>query len=529
MKMSTKVALIALLWIAAINTGTINADANLRLQMTHAWLTGTEEVSRDYLPNSRAGYFAVVNGVGGRRYVPFDLGQSMLMLPGDWLGTQLHQWFPKVGERDFRGLVVNLTIFVPLNVAAVVACFWLLRVFEFNERIAGLTSIAWLLGTTVLHYAQVPQQNNQLLLFTTIAYAAALACVKRGNPRFAMLSGLALGAAFLIRFTSFIHVFTVSIFLAGCMAYQSRDKLKVLKVLGFLIVGFMPLALVERVFTYIRYGSFWTSGQSFAIAQLYADPMWSALPEVPANYPFNNPPHVGILGVLFSPAKSIFIYDPLLLPCLVLGIVLWKKLSPYIQWYLVCGIFNLCLHIVATSRLDFWSGGAAWAARYQVTSVHLLLIPLLAMFLGRFLSARGLTVWLMRGLLTVAIFVQIASIILVFSLESAQDLFVAPQSSHLQFHLGQRVTNIVCQINSYLSNSSFAERCVSGDISKLPPTQRFFLKDRHQVALLPFNYVRFGFNRKWAFIVWGAVLTLAIGTTLWLCFSQQGKTSSFIQ
>jgi hypothetical protein len=72
------------------------------------------------------------------------------MVPGDWLGTQLHRWFPKVGERDFRGLVVNFAIFVLLNVAAVVACFWLLRVFEFNERISGLTSIAWLLGMILL-------------------------------------------------------------------------------------------------------------------------------------------------------------------------------------------------------------------------------------------------------------------------------------------------------------------------------------------------------------------------------------------
>ena len=529
MKTSTKIALIALLWIVAINTGLINADANLRLKMAHAWWTGTEEVSPNYRPESRAAYFSVATGIGGRRYIPYDLGQAMLMLPGDWLGTQLHGWFPKVGERDFRGLVVNFAIFVPLNVAAVVSCFWLLRLFEFNERIAGLASISWLLGTTVLHYAQVPQQNNQLLLFVTIGYAAALACVKRGRLLFAAISGLALGAALLIRITSAIHILTVLLFLVGCIAYQSRDKLKILKVAGLWIVGFIPLSLLERVLTYIRYGSFWTYGQSFSLKQLYTEPIWSGLPALPANYPLNLPPHVGIFGVLFSPVKSIFIYDPLLLPCLVLGIVLWKRFSPYVQWYLSCGIFNLVLHIFITSRLDFWHGEAAWAARYHVTSVHLLLIPLIALFLECLLSAKKLTIWLMRGILAIAICAQIASVILVFSLEPAQDLFVPPESSYLQFRLGQRVTNIVCQIDSYLSNSSFAERCVSGDISQLARSQRYFLTYRDQVAFLPFNYLRFGFNRKWAFILWGAVLTLAIGTTLWLCFSQQGKTSSFIQ
>lgn len=526
MKTVTKVALISLLWIAAINSGLINADANLRLQMAHAWWTGTEEVSVDYRPSSRDEYYAVVRGVGDKLYVPFDLGQSILMLPGDWLGTQLHQWFPKVGERDFRGLIVNFAIFVPLNVAAVVACFWLLRVFDFSERIAGLTSIAWLLGTTVLHYAQVQQQNNQLLLFVIIGYAAALACVKGGNPRFAVISGLSLGMAFLVRTTSAIHALTLCLFLAGCMLYQRRNQLEIFKVARLWIVGFIPLALVAQVFHYIRYGSFFTNGPSFAVKRLYVDPMWSSLPEIAANYPFNNPPHVGILGVLFSPAKSIFIYDPFLLPCLVLLIILWKRLSPYIQWYSICGIFNLALHIVLSSRLDFWHGGAAWAARYQVTSVQLLLIPLIALFIQRLISAKGLTVWLMRGILSIAIVVQILSVILLFSLESAQALLVPPESLAFQFHLGQRVTNIVCQIDSYLSNSPFAERCIKGNLNQLSDNQRYFFKNRHQIAFLPFNYVRFRFNRKLVFMVWGAVLSLAIVTTLWFGFWAKDKGMS---
>ncbi len=518
MKTIIKVALIALLWISAINSGTINADARLRLQMTHAWWTGTEEVDPDYQPQSREEFFALVKGVDGKRYIPYDVGQPMLMLPGDWLGTQLHRWFPKVGERDFRSLVINFVIFVPLNVAAVVSCFWLLRLFDFNERIAGLTSIAWLLGTTFLHYAQVPQQNNQVLLFVTIGYAAALAFVKRGIPHFAVISGIGLGAAFLIRLTSVIHVLTVLLFLVGCVAYQSRDKLKIIQVMGLWIGGFMPLALVERVLTYTRYGSFLVNPQSLSLKQLTTEPIWANLPELPANYPFINPPYVGILGPLFSPAKSIFIYDPLLLPCLVLVLVIWKKISPYIQWYLVTGIFNLGLHLLLTSRLDFWHGDAAWGARYHVTSVQLLLIPLVALFIQDILAAKRLKLWLMRGIITLAIIVQISSVILLFSLESAQALSLPSESQHLQFRLGERWTNIVCEIDSYFSNSSFPEHCLNKKIGFVSSRQEYFLKDRHQVALLPFNYARFGFNRKWAFVLWGLVLTLAIVTTLRFCF-----------
>lgn len=512
MKTATKIALIALLWITTVSSGTLGTlDTDLRLQMAHAWWTGTEEVQipPGYQLKVRGDIIAGIVGVGGRRYIAYEEGQSMLMLPGDWVGTQLHQWFPAIPSKDLRDLVVNFLIFIPLNVAAVVTCFWLLRLFDFEERIAGLTSIAWLLGTTVLHYAQVHQHNNQVLLLVTIGYAAALACVLRGRPSFALLSGLAVGGTVLIRISSAIHGLTVLLFLVGCLAYQSRDKLKVLKVAGVWIVGFIPFAMLGRVFDYIRYGSFLATGKSVEQQQLATDPMWSGLPDLPANYPLINDPHVGILGALFSPAKSIFIYDPLLIPCLVLGIVFWKKLSPYIQWYLVTVILNLCLHLVAYSRFVFWHGDSAWAARYHVTSIQLLLIPLLALFIQQLLFARGLRARLMKGLIAIALIFQTASVTMPMNLEIYQTQVGFP-GSRLELRIGQRLTNIAC-----LFNGSISAQCVNRNPDKKP-----FVEQYNRVLFLPFV-----FSQKAAgnpalfqlslilFVVWGVVLILAIGTT----------------
>ena len=530
MKIVRKVTLIAFLWIAVINSGQLGSlDTALRLHMAHAWWTGTEEVSPNYKPKERGEIAAGVRGVGGKRYIAYDVGQSLLMLPGDWLGTQIQQVLPTVKPEYLRYVMVNLVIFIPLNVAAVVSCFWLLRLFNFQERIAGLTSIAWLLGTTVLSYAQVPFQNNQLLLLVTIGYATALAYIRYGRPRFAMFSGLSLAGAFLIRMTSIIHTFTVLLFLVGCIAYQSRNTFKVLRGVGLWIVGFIPLFLLGRGFDTIRYGSFWITGQRLATQQLNTDPIWSGLPELPANYPFINEPYVGILGVLFSPAKSIFLYDPLLLPCLVLGVVFWKRLSPYIQWYLVTITLDLGLHMVLTSRMDFWHGDWAWASRYHVTSIHLLLIPLVALFIERLLLARRLSVWLMRGILTVAIAVQIASVTLPYHLEIAEDNALDPNfktaqtpawmvKSRLQFRLGQRFTNIVC-----LLDRSFSEGCINR--LNLNPGDRYVLENYNRPYFLPF-----GLSAKVAgsptlakislilLVVWGLVLTLAIAITVRFVF-----------
>lgn len=516
MKTLIKVALISLLWCAAINSGDLGSiDTELRLHMAHAWWTGTEEVSPDYKPKTRIDLKVGVLGVEGKRYIAYDVGQSMLMLPGDWLATQLQRWIPWLSTT----WIVIFLILIPLNVAAVVSCFWLLKLFGFEEQIAGLATIAWFLGTTVLNYAQIHFQNNQLLLFVTIGYAAALSFVQRGKPLFALLSGLALGSALLIRTTSVIHVLTVIMFLVGCIAYQNRNKLKVFqeifKGVGLWIVGFIPLALFGRILDYIRYGSFLATGQNIQVQQFTTDPIFTELPQLPSNYPFIYSPDVGILGVLFSPAKSIFIYDPLLLPCLVLTIVFWKRLSPYMQWYVVTGLFNLGLHMILTSKFDFWHGDWAWAARYHVTSVHLLLIPLVALFIQNILSAKSWASWLMRCILSLAILVQIASVTMPLGAEIYPEEFQTRfglNDYRLEFRLGQRITNIIC-----LANHSFSEHCLHKLAPTLSPEKRMIIERYYnKLAFLPFTQ---SFRRRGLVIlVWGIVLSLAIWTTWQFCF-----------
>ncbi|MEP0869331.1 hypothetical protein NDA01_05925 [Trichocoleus desertorum AS-A10] len=507
------IALIASLWAIAVTSDTIGLDTDLRLQMAHAWWTGTEEViiTPDMTPKVRGDIRFGVMGAGGKRYIAYEVGQSMLMLPGDWVGTQLHRLFPAIDSFQWRTLAVNFLIFIPLNAAAVVACFWLLRLFNFDEQVAGLTSATLFLATTVLHYAQIPQHNNQLLLLVTLGYAAALAYIHHRQRYFVLLSGLALGAALLIRSTSTLHVVTVLLFLASCEFYQSRNLTKTAQAVCFWFVGFLPLALLSRILDYWRYGNFWATGKFVEQQQLTTDPVWQGLPDLPANYPLINHPSIGILGALFSPAKSIFLYDPLLIPCLILGVVLWRKLHPFLKFYLVAGVINLGLHLLAYSRFVFWHGDAAWGARYHVTSVHLLLIPLLALFIQRLLYSRKLTAWVMRGLIVLAIAIQLTSVAMPRQMEETQTLVGAP-GSRLQFRLGQRAINIAC-----LANSSISDRCPS----QLPPKISDHLKEYNVISLLPFSFSQQAKTQptlapiaKTLWVIWGVVVAIAIVSTV---------------
>ena len=476
-----KVALIALLWAMVVVPGELFLYTTLRLNMAHAWWTGTEEVAPPpgYQAKVRGDIQFGVIGADSKRVIAYDVGQSMLMLPGDWVGQQLHQVFPAIASQTWRQWAVLFLIFAPINMAVVVASYWLLKLFNFDSLIAAVSSLILFLGTTVLHYAQAPQHNNQLLVLVVVGYATALAYVLKKQNYLAVLSGAALGLAVLIRTTSTLHTLNVLLFLGGCVFYQNGKWQEVVKALGIWLGGHLPLVFLSRYIDYLRYGSFWLNGKIAEKQQLATDPVWSGLPDLPAGYPLINPPSEGILGVLLSPAKSIFVYDPLLIPCLVIGVLLWRKLHPFLQWYLVTVVINIGLHLVAYSRFVFWHGDSAWASRYHVTSAHLLMIPLLGLLVQWLLNRRELYGWLLRGIIVFAIVCQLASVAIPHQMEVTQKQVNVP-GSRLDFRLAQRFLNVGC-----LLNDSLSARCTT----RIAPETGRYLRKYNRFAFLPFTFL----------------------------------------
>ncbi|MEM6256577.1 MAG: hypothetical protein AAF821_27030 [Cyanobacteria bacterium P01_D01_bin.156] len=517
MKVLIRILLIAFLWLIVVNSGELGTlDTDLRLQMAHAWWTGTEEVqiTPDMEPKVRGDIRFGVIGVDGDRYIGYETGQSFLMLPADWLGSQLHQLLSAVPEDTLRRWSVNLFNFIPINLAVVMATFWMLKLFHFEERIAGLASLTLLLGTTVLHYTQVHQHNNQLLLLTILGYATAIAYVQSKRSAWLLFGGAALGMAVFIRVTSMIHVLTVVLFLVGIVAYKNRQMTAVVQSFGFWIMGFFPVFLLSRYVDFLRYGSFFSSGKSVEKLQLATDPIWEGLPQLPEGYPLINSPHIGILGPLFSPAKSIFLYDPLLLPCLILSILCWQRLSPWIRWYLVTCTLNLGLHLAAYSRFVFWHGDSAWGARYHVTSVHLLLIPLLAIFIQQLLAASKAQRLLLKGILIVALITQLASVAMPMNIEIFQKQVGMP-GTRLDLRLPRRFANIACYIRPDLS-----KLCIDRN-----PNKKEYLEHLNHLTFFPFIFShkksesgKTSVIQILLFLIWGLALIAAILVSLntWL-------------
>ena len=180
---------------------------------------------------------------------------------------------------------------------------------------------------------------------------------------------------------------------------------------------------------------------------------------------------------------------------MAIGITVWQQLNPYLKLYLIAAVFNLLFFLAFTSRLDFWHGDAAWGARYHVTSVHLLMIPLIALFIERILSVKGLKRWLLTSLLAVAIAVQIASVIVHPTADSGR-IYLAQPQSFLKFRLGWRLSNIYCAITPSPSPSCPSE---------LKATLR------QKIALLPFAFTQ---SQGILFVIWALFPILALVMTI---------------
>ena len=104
-------------------------------------------------------------------------------------------------------------------------------------------------------------------------------------------------------------------------------------------------------------------------------------PDLPANYPFETPFHVGFFGALFAPEKSIFLFDPLLIlthPARRRRLETLHPVRPRLRHHqLPCCSSPTS---VSTPGTPSGAGDFAWGDRYVSTAVELaalLAVPLL--------------------------------------------------------------------------------------------------------------------------------------------------------
>jgi hypothetical protein len=192
--------------------------------------------------------------------------------------------------------------------------------------------------------------------------------------------------------------------------------------------------LIDRIYQYYRFGSFFNTYVS-----VFAQQARELNPSLPAKYPFEVPFHGGLMGALFAPEKSIFLFDPLLILTLLVVALGWKKFSPGVKAYLISAFLLLLAYICFYARYTVWSGDSAWGDRYVSSAAQLVAFVSVPILL-RHREQLGKAVWRVGlGLVAVATAVQLASVAFWLSLE----LYQMTSLGHPTFVVWLRFKNIV--------------------------------------------------------------------------------------
>jgi hypothetical protein len=412
------------------------ADTAHRLQTTHWLWTSEPQVFPYEYPEFG------LHGRGGRLYSWYGIGQSLLMLPSDLLGTWIAHWSVFSEYEDdpaVRSIVVSYFTSILVNVLTALVAFRFLRQLRFGMKESVASVLALMFCTTHLHYTQNMMENNYIMLLTLTGFSFQYEWLRTGSRRALFWGAGALGLNLLTRLTTGMDLIAVGIFVSLVLwsgAPPSTPALRqrlidYCKVAAPVYVFFL---FVDRAYQFYRFGSFTNT-----YVTIFAREYRQRDPSLPANFPWSTPFHTGVLGALFQPEKSIFLFDLLLVLAIFLLAWLWKRLTPEVRAYGAASLLLLLGYICFYARYTFWSGDFAWGDRYVSTTVEL--VALIAVpLLMRFREVLGKAIWRAGSvLIVVSLVIQLASLAFWLPLE----IYQMETLGHPTFVIALRFKNIV--------------------------------------------------------------------------------------
>jgi hypothetical protein len=416
------------------------ADTMHRLQTTH-WLWTSEP---QVFPNEYPEFG--LRGRGGRLYSWYGIGQSLIMLPADLLGTWMERWPIFSDYRDdpeVRSIVVSYitNILVSILTALIAFRFLLQLRFSMKESVAGV--LALMFCTTHLHYTQNMMENNYIMLLTLTGFSFQFEWLRTDSWRALFIGSCALGLNLLTRLTTGLDLIAGGVFVLLVLWFEevrlegARGRLLWRRLIAYSKVAapvYIFFFVVDRAYQFYRFGSFTNTYVTF-----FAREYRQRDPSLPANFPWSTPFHVGVLGALFQPEKSIFLFDPLLVLAILLLAWLWKRLTPEVRAYGATSLLLLLAYICFYARYTYWSGDFAWGDRYVSTAVELVTLVAVPLLM-RYREHLGKTIWRAGWVLVaVSLMLQLASLVFWLPLE----IYQMEAFGHPTFVIALRFKNII--------------------------------------------------------------------------------------
>jgi hypothetical protein len=496
-------ALVSGLLAFCVQSGELgSADTMHRLQTAHSFWTSEPAVFPNEYPEFGA------HGRGGKLYDWYGLGQPLLLLPADIVGTYLEKLplFADYNGPDptVRNIFVTYATNILIGVLTTLVCFRFLALlgFDVSQSVAGV--LALLFCTTHLHYTQNMMENNYIMLLALTGLAFQYQWLRTGNQRALVIGSAALGLNLLTRLTTGLDLIAVGIFLVLVLRFERAGQAFWRRFTGYAKIAlpiYLFFLLVDRTYQFYRFGT-WTDTyvHYFTLEHRLQDPT------LPAKYPWETPFHIGFWGPLITPEKSIVLFDPLIVLTILVAAFGWGRFSSQVKAYVTAAFFLLLAYICFYARYSVWTGNFAWGDRYVSTAAEglaFISVPLLLKFrreLGRFVGASGMF------LIAASLVIQLASLAFWLPLE----IYQIEDFGHPQFVIWLRFKNIVA--------FAFGKMDAWGLNTEAMTYDRWDYQHITTWNFLPFVLRRIGEAPRWGvdltFAIWCAGIAALIATVL---------------
>src|SRR5579863_10211225 len=251
------------------------ADTMHPLQTAHSFWTHEPSVFPNEYPEFG------VHGRGGKLYDWYGLGQPLLLLPVDIIGTYIEKLplFTDYNGPDpsVRNIFVTYAINTLISVLTALVCFRLLQSLGFDivQSIAGV--LALLFCTTHLHYTQNMMENNYIMLLTLTGFVFQYDWLRTGSNRALFVGSAALGLNLLTRVTTGLDLIAGGIFLLAVLWFEKTRGAELWsRLLAYCKIAapvYVFFLLIDRLYQYYRFGSFFnTYVHYFAVERRLLDP-----------------------------------------------------------------------------------------------------------------------------------------------------------------------------------------------------------------------------------------------------------------
>lgn len=277
-------------------------------------------------------------------------GQAFVAAPLYWLAQR---------SAHINSIHAVLTLNVWVTALTGVVLYLLLRRLQFSVAIACLTALGYGVATTAWPYTRTLFREPLVGLMWALAALCLIAWKQSGRfwQLFICFLSIAFGIIVKVSAVAAVPVFLVAV-LSNVFRQPSR---RLWMALGG---GLLTLTVFAAMFVG-RFGNL-PPLAAYTIHYPWMDMLWRSY------------------GLLFSPAKGLAFYSPVLLIG-ALGVVELARRQRVIVW-VIAGTMLSTLYVYG--NYASWYGGLVWGPRFMVPLLPLLTLPLAGMLSSRRLFAR---------------------------------------------------------------------------------------------------------------------------------------------